>query len=275
VIISADWLMRSFWWNRGGSLPGGFIRSAASSVVIMKGRGDRGVAMPDILFIEARRDRVAGVAEASGHVDAITSHVPDDPERDRALMRRVRARDDAAFADLYDHYAAQVNGVAYSILRSPALAEEATHDVFLRLWQQPDAFDPARGTFAGWLLRVARNRAIDVLRRRREDTGNGTAGDVSSWIADPAPGPEEEALDRIRRLEVRQALDELAPDHRQLLELAYFAGMSQTEIAAHLGRPLGTVKSQIRAAMGRLAERLVASGEVFVTEPFTDREKRA
>jgi RNA polymerase sigma-70 factor (ECF subfamily) len=190
-------------------------------------------------------------------------------------MRRVVAHDEHAFAALYDRYAAQVNGVTWSILRSPALAEEATHDVFLRLWQQPMAFDPARGTFAGWLMRVARNRAIDVLRRRREDTGGGASGDVSTWVVDPAPGPEEQAIDRLRRQEVQQALSELAADHRQLLELAYFAGLSQSQIAERLDRPLGTVKSQIRAAMGRLADRLVESRESNVTGSFADRERRA
>jgi len=190
-------------------------------------------------------------------------------------MERVRARDEAAFAALYDRYAAQVNGVALSILRNPALAEEATHDVFLRLWQQPGAFDPARGTFAGWLLRVARNRAIDLLRRRREDTGVGGDADFTSWIADPAPGPEDEAIDRLRRQVVHEALRALSPDHRQLLELAYFTGMSQSQIAAHLGRPLGTVKSQIRAAMGRLADRLATSGEMMPDTYSSDREDRA
>jgi len=184
-----------------------------------------------------------------------------DPEHDRALMRRVREGDEDAFAALYDRYAAQVNGVALSILRRPSLSEEVTHDVFLRLWQQPASFDPARGNFAGWLLRVTRNRAIDVLRRRREDAGNGPDADVASWMADPGPGPEEEALDRMRRQAVQEALGTLSADHRQLLELAYFTGLSQSQIAEHLGRPLGTVKSQIRAAMGRLAEHLASSGE--------------
>jgi RNA polymerase sigma-70 factor (ECF subfamily) len=176
--------------------------------------------------------------------------------RDLDLMRRVRARDEQALAALYDCYAAQVNGLARSILRDPALSEEATHDVFLRLWQQPGAYDPTRGTFAGWLLRVARNRAIDLLRRRHEAPA-GTGEDTPIFrVPDPAPDPEEQTLALMHRQEVRQALAELAPDQRRLLEMAYFTGLSQRQIAEQLERPLGTVKSQIRAAMQRLADRL-------------------
>ena len=103
-------------------------------------------------------------------------------ERDRALIRRVVDREEAALTALYDRYAPVVNGLATSILRDPALAEEATHDVFLRLWLQPAAYDPARGTFAGWLMRVARNRSIDLLRRRREAPESAIGADVASEV---------------------------------------------------------------------------------------------
>jgi RNA polymerase sigma-70 factor (ECF subfamily) len=171
-------------------------------------------------------------------------------------MQRVSERDETALTALYDRYASMVHGLATSILRDPALAEEATHDVFLRLWLQPAAYDPARGTFAGWLLRVARNRSIDLLRRRREAPESAIGADVATWLADPEPGPEEQALAGLRRDEVRRGLEMLSPDHRQLLELAYFTGLSQSQIAERTGRPLGTVKSQIRAAMARLADHL-------------------
>ncbi len=193
------------------------------------------------------------------------STADDDPERDRALMRLVVERDEAALAALYDRHAAMVNGLALSVLRNPALAEEVTHDVFLRLWQQPGAFDPARGTFAGWLMRVTRNRAIDLLRRRREDAIGGMADDPTTRIPDPAPDPEEQAITRMHRQEVRHALETLAPDQRQLLELAYYTGLSQSQIAEHLGRPLGTVKSQIRSAMRQLADRLAPSDRPSTT----------
>lgn len=254
-----------------------FIRSTFPFVGVNEAPVAR-PAVPWILAMASRRVRGAETGPGTTRLRSIpppSTAAPEDPDRDRALMRRVLEGDEDAFADLYDLYADQVNGVTLSILRSPALAEEATHDVFLRLWQQPAAFDPARGTFAGWLLRVARNRAIDVLRHRREKSGNGLDNDVTSWVVDPAPGPEEEALDRLRREVVREALRALGPDHRQVLELAYFTGMSQSQIAAHLGRPLGTVKSQIRTAMGRLADRLAASGEMMAGDSSGDREVQA
>jgi RNA polymerase sigma-70 factor (ECF subfamily) len=259
-------------WIGNGEV-GRLLRSAMSGIFRRDVRNEQRPAIPAILLM-ARSTQGIDDAGADARVVRVTSFgqtmPPDDPERDRGLMRRIRSGDEEAFAAIYDLYAAQVNGVTLSVLRSPALAEEATHDVFLRLWQQPAAFDPARGTFAGWLLRVARNRAIDVLRRQREDSGNGPDGDVTSWIIDPAPGPEDEAIEHIRRQVVQEALGELQPEHRQLLELAYFTGLSQSQIAEHLGRPLGTVKSQIRAAMGRLADQLAASGEMM-----GEREGRA
>lgn len=179
---------------------------------------------------------------------------PDDLD----LMRRLRAGDGEALAALYDRHGPAVHGLARAILRDGRLAEEVTHDVFLGLWQQPRAFDPARGVFAGWLLRVARNRAIDLLRRRRERpfaADNGVADGVTQ-IADPEPDPADQAAATLVREDVRAALTQLTPDHRRLLELAYFEGLSQRQIALRLDRPLGTVKSQIRAAMHRLADLL-------------------
>ena len=169
-------------------------------------------------------------------------------------MRRLRAGDGDALVALYDRYAAAVHGLARAVLRDDRLAEEVTHDVFLGLWQRPQAFEPARGSFPGWLLRVARNRAIDLLRRRRERpfaAADATAG--AAWLVDPDPDPADQAAASLIQADVRAALTHLTPDHRRLLELAYFEGLSQREIAAHLDRPLGTVKSQIRAAMHRLA----------------------
>lgn len=242
MIGAGDWL-------------GGIIRPTGPNVVRVRGRG-----LPRILAsLRRSQSTLAGTEDASRTASQAhrgASSGPEDHERDRDLMRLVTERDEAALTALYDRYAPVVHGLATSILRDPALAEEATHDVFLRLWQQPATYDPVRGTFAGWLMRVARNRSIDLLRRRREDTGSALGADVGSWLADPEPGPEEQALAGLRRDEVRRGLEMLTPDHRQLLELAYFTGLSQSQIAERTGRPLGTVKSQIRSAMARLAEHL-------------------
>ena len=258
----------------GGWL-GGIIQPSWPNVVKVQGRGLSRV----LASLRRSQETLTGAEEASRTVPdarhgAQLVSGPEDHERDRALMRLVVDRDEAALTALYDRYAPVVNGLARSILRDPALAEEATHDVFLRLWLQPAAYDPARGTFAGWLLRVARNRAIDVLRRRREDPESALGADVAGWLADPEPGPEEQALAGLRRDEVRRALETLSPDHRQLLELAYFTGLSQSQIAERLDRPLGTVKSQVRAAMARLAERLVPADDYPPTRPHDAGEHR-
>ena len=187
---------------------------------------------------------------------------PDDFE----LTRRLRHGNAEAFAALYDRYSSAVFGLTRAILRDDRLAEEATHDVFLGLWQQPYAYEASRGAFVAWLLRVARNRAIDLLRRRREQpfattvTDDGSPGiDVAGWLVDPDPDPAEQAVLATTRHEVQAALADLSPDHRRLLELAYFGGLTQREIADLLNRPLGTVKTQIRTAMRRLADLLLAA----------------
>lgn len=192
---------------------------------------------------------------------------PDDIE----LTRRLRHGNAEAFAALYDRYASAVYGLTRAILRDDRLAEEATHDVFLGLWQQPHAYEASRGAFVAWLLRVARNRSIDLLRRRREQpfattlTDDGSPGlDVASWLVDPDPDPADQAVAATTRHEVRAALADLPPDHRRLLELAYFGGLTQRQIADHLNRPLGTVKTQIRTAMRRLADLLLASDPSLV-----------
>lgn len=266
MIPVVDWLVRPIgWWNRGDQCSADVIRSAVSIVVKSERRGDPGWLLSGML----RSQRQATGRSSSGTARADGADVPahgplsgwqghgeEDPEHDRSLMRLVCEQDADALTALYDRYAAMVNGLALSILRDPSLAEEVTHDVFLRLWQQPAAYDPGRGSFAGWLSRVARNRSIDVLRRRRQEPAGAMEVDASAWIADPAPGPEEQTVDSLHRQEVRRALDELSAEQRQLLELAYFTGLSQSQIAERLERPLGTVKSQIRSAMRRMADLL-------------------
>jgi RNA polymerase sigma-70 factor (ECF subfamily) len=182
---------------------------------------------------------------------------------DHELVARLREADASALATLYDRYAPAVHGLTRAILRDDRLAEEATHDVFLGVWQDPGSYQPARGVFAAWLLRVARNRAIDLLRRRREQpfaatvvAETGQVLDPATWLIDPDPDPADQATSLLVGQDVRRALASLAPDHQRLLEMAYFGGMTQREIAAAVNRPLGTVKTQIRTAMQRMADLL-------------------
>jgi RNA polymerase sigma-70 factor (ECF subfamily) len=194
---------------------------------------------------------------ATDRRDVRPVHDPTDVQ----LIHRLRAGDGDALAVLYDRYAATVTGLARSILRDSRLAEEATHDVFLSIWQNPHGYDASRGPFAGWLFRVARNRAIDLFRRRREQpfaatlaNDEGETLDPTTFLVDDDPDPADQAVTALQREAVRRGLRELTADHQRLLELAYFNGMTQSEIATQLGRPLGTVKTQIRSAMKKLAE---------------------
>ena len=195
---------------------------------------------------------------------------------DVGFALRVRQGDHDAFRALYDRYGSAVLGLAQSVVHDRAAAEDITHDVFLGFWRNPYAFEPARGQFVAWLLRVTRNRAIDVLRKRRDVTfsnarsaQDGEALDPTQWIADPEPGPESEAVTHTLAGDMRAALRTLPDDHRQLLELAYFGGLTQREIAERLHRPLGTVKTQMRTSLMKLSR--LASVRELATSMELDR----
>jgi RNA polymerase sigma-70 factor (ECF subfamily) len=217
------------------------------------------------------------VAETDGRVWSVRPLTR--PVDDHDLVIGLRNADPSALEVLYDRYAPAIHGLARAILRDDRLAEEATHDVFLGLWQDPRAYEPSRGPFAGWLLRVARNRAIDLLRRRREQpfaatvvAETGQTLDPTTWLVDPDPDPADQAASRLVGQDVRRALSRLSADHRRLLEMAYFGGLTQREIAAAVNRPLGTVKTQIRTAMHRMADLLQDSAPTNTTwGPQTER----
>ncbi len=162
------------------------------------------------------------------------------------LVRRLAAGDQAALSEFYDRFAGLVNALALRILRDNADAEDVVQEVFLQAWRQADRFDPRRGTPEAWLCTIARTRALDRLRRRvsrREEP------------AEAAPAPTD-APRPVEALAVRKALLTLSEDQRRALELAYYEGLTQTEIAARLDEPLGTIKTRIRSAMIRLREAL-------------------
>jgi RNA polymerase sigma-70 factor (ECF subfamily) len=163
-----------------------------------------------------------------------------------ALIRRLVAGDHQALGDLYDKYAGLVNALALRVLRDASEAEDVVQEVFVQVWRQAARFDPARGSTEAWLCTIARTRALDRLRRRtarREEPGSELP------TATEAPRNEE-------ALAVRKALDGLSADQRRALELAYYEGLTQSEIATRLGQPLGTIKTRIRTAMIRLRETL-------------------
>jgi RNA polymerase sigma-70 factor (ECF subfamily) len=177
---------------------------------------------------------------------------------DAVLMERILQRDSSALETLYDRYGRVVYSLVLRISQQPGSAEEIVQDVFLQLWRSADRFQSSRGPLEPWLFTMARNRALDFLRlkrekqRRREDS---TDSDLPfSAITRPDP---EGAIDQSRRAEkVRAMMSSLPDGQRRAIELAYFEGMSHSEISATMGEALGTVKSWIRSGLLRLRESL-------------------
>ena len=185
---------------------------------------------------------------------------------DRQLVARMATGDESALATLYDRHGMTAYSVAYAILGDAADADEAVADAFLQAWTQAAAFEAGRASVAGWLCMIVRSRALDRLRsrRRRARTLELAAASEDEGIALPlAPGgpdPDRAAEQRELGRRVRGALDDLPEAQRRVLELAYFGGLSQSEIALELGEPLGTIKTRTRAAMEKLRTALVAYG---------------
>lgn len=166
---------------------------------------------------------------------------------DAELVARVANGDEHAFLTLYDRYAARVHALTLRILNDSMLAEEATQDTFLKLWSRARLYLNERGTLLLWLLTIARRTALDRLRleaRRPMLSDANDPDDVWQLIPDA-----ESTQDEARWRSLYFAVQSLQPDHRQVIELAFYQGMSQTEIAEVLGWPLGTVKTRVRAAM--------------------------
>lgn len=175
---------------------------------------------------------------------------------DAALVRRLLQRDVSAFEELYDRHSRLVYALVLRILQQATTAEEVVQDVFLQLWRNTTQYDGSRGPFVPWLLAIARNRALDQLRlkserqRRREEQTD----ELPPVLAIP---DLEGSLDEKRRAtRVRELMNSLHPQQRRAIELAYFEGLSHSEIANALKEPLGTVKSWIRNGLLRLKEGL-------------------
>lgn len=176
---------------------------------------------------------------------------PADPD-DRALAGRLRAGEHAALAAAYDRYGAACYGLARRILGDEVLAQDVVQEVFVALWRRPAAYDPDRGRLATWLLTVTHRRAVDAVRREQVHRGRRLPLEAVDQVAGDQAGPDEVAEAGLRRAAAREALGQLAPAQRQALELAYYGGLTQREIAAVLDVPLGTVKTRMFAGLGRL-----------------------
>ncbi|HST12861.1 MAG TPA: sigma-70 family RNA polymerase sigma factor [Terriglobales bacterium] len=162
---------------------------------------------------------------------------------DLALVLAIRSGDQSAMASLYDRYSSVVYSVALRVLGDTGGAEDIQQEVFLQLWRNPGAFDASRGNLGAWLAVITRNRAIDALRKRRPEI------DPEDVVLSVLPDMAGKA-DRFRIAEkVRATLGSISTPQRLALEMAYYEGMTHTEIAAKTGEPLGTIKTRIRAGL--------------------------
>jgi RNA polymerase sigma-70 factor, ECF subfamily len=162
---------------------------------------------------------------------------------DLSIVTGLKTGDQGAMAELYDRYSSVVYAVALRVLGDTGAAEDVLQEVFLQLWRNPHAFDAARGNLSSWLAVVARNRAIDSLRKRRPET------DIEDVVLSVAPDFAGEAERARAAAKVRGVMGSMAPAQRGALEMAYWEGMSHSEIAEKTGEPLGTIKTRIRAGL--------------------------
>jgi RNA polymerase sigma factor (sigma-70 family) len=171
---------------------------------------------------------------------------------DEQVLEAVGRGDDDALGVLYDRFGRLAFRLAFRILRDRALAEDAVQEAFLAVWRSADAYKRERAKPSTWILTVVHRRAVDIVRREQS-----RRGEPLEVAPEPAAGPaDEDAVLRDRRAAVQAALTELPGEQRQALELAYYGGLTQSELAERLGVPLGTVKSRMFAGLGRLRELL-------------------
>ena len=183
--------------------------------------------------------------------------------RDRDLVRRVIQGDEEAFRDLFRRYGPMAKSLAARVVRQNFMAEEIVQEAFLSLWRSPDAYREERGTFRSWLLSTVHHRAVDLVRREEAHRRRSQTGESESLQADVSEQVVEDTDLAESRVRVRAALEEIPAEQRQVLELMYFEGKTQSVIAEELDLPLGTVKSRTLLGMRRLRALL---GNVEVLE---------
>jgi RNA polymerase sigma-70 factor, ECF subfamily len=171
---------------------------------------------------------------------------------DAALIEGISRRDEAALAALYDRYAGMLSSVLNRILRDSRAAEEILQDIFYQIWRVPSRFDASRGSLPGWLLVIARHRAISLLRRHNPAAG----GPLPETAAVLAGNLETEMAQQQLLARVKGELKTLPAEQRAAVELAYFEGLTHSEIAQRTGDPLGTVKTRLRSAIETLKRNL-------------------
>ena len=220
--------------------------------------------------MKVRKKGMFGYSETvDANVASSSAQGHDRPARDRRAVREIRvgradravtaddwaghvqrirdAQDQAAFAELFRHFAPRVKGFLMRSGTDAALAEECAQDVMATLWQKAHLFDPTRATVSTWVFTIARNRKIDALRRQRRPEP-----EELTWGPEAEPAQEDALALRQDSAALAEALAGLPDKQRELIERAYFGDLSHSEIAAETGLPLGTIKSRIRLALDRL-----------------------
>jgi RNA polymerase sigma-70 factor (ECF subfamily) len=182
----------------------------------------------------------------------IVNALPPSTLDDAALLALVRKGDEPAMASLFDRYSKIVYSVALRVLRDPAAAEDVLQEIFMQIWRNPDGFVATRGSLGGWLAVVSRNRSIDALRRKRPTESIDEMAIASNYNL----GDEAERNNMMEK--ARGIIYQLPAEQRKTLEMAFFDGLTHTEIAEMTGDPLGTVKTRIRSALTTLRKAFTA-----------------
>lgn len=169
--------------------------------------------------------------------------------------------DQSALTELYDATSRLVFGLILRVVTDRSSAEEVLLDVYTQVWRQASSYDSKRGAPLAWLMTIARTRGIDRLRAGKHENLNRDSLDAIGEITATTASPEADSVSAERRRLVRSALDTLSPEQREVIELAYFSGLSHSEIALKLGQPLGTVKTRTRLGMIKLREMLLPALE--------------
>jgi RNA polymerase sigma-70 factor (ECF subfamily) len=177
-------------------------------------------------------------------------------EDDRNLAERLKRREPSVMGDIYDRYGKLVFSLIYRVVRDIGVAEDLVQETFLRVWNRAQGFDAERGALGPWLLAVARNRAIDYVRSAGGKMSRGALELDAAEHPSVFVNFEAEVLSQDRARRVRGALGRLNENQRLVIELAYFEGLSQSEMAERMGQPLGTVKTWVRTALKNLRDDL-------------------
>lgn len=195
------------------------------------------------------------IAALAMAVAAVASPNPELQDRGRELVARAARGDRQALRRLYDLYSPAAMAIAFRMMKNRPVAEEIVQDAFVEVWRRAREYDASRGTVSAWVATIARTRALDRLRA--EGRLSAAKEKAAAEPEAPSVAPLELAVERQQRERVNAALQTLPAEQRTAIELAYFDGLTQREIAEKLGQPLGTVKTRVRLAMEKLAVVLV------------------